>query len=239
MLAAALCGLWTSGTASRASDGTPALAVPRLSGVVRVDGRLTETCYQSHPPLTNFVVAGEPTARPQLTKAWLFWHPDRLVFAFDVTDAQIVAAPESSREHDVDGQDRVELFLWSGRINDTYYCLEVGARGAVHDYAARFYRQFDDEWSPARMKVAVAPTLSGYGVEAELPRAAVEAAGFKLQAGEAFHCGLFRADFQPEQPGRPTWICWVDARGPEPDFHVAGSFGKVLLTDEPKTSTSK
>ncbi len=165
----------------QAADDPPMLHVKRLTSEVRIDGRLDEACYQSSPTVTEFVVAGVPGARPQPTKAWLFWHPERLVFAFEVHDKQIVAARQSAREHDVDAQDRVELFLWSGRQNDTYFCLEVGAHGAVHDYAARFYREFDDAWTPAGMKVAVALTPSGYCVEAELPRAAVEAAGFKLR----------------------------------------------------------
>ena len=221
-----------AGGTGRAAAGS-ALLVPRLAGDLRVDGNLDEACYRLNPPLTNFVVAGDPATPAPATKAWLFWQPDRLVFAFEATDTNLVAAPKSPREHDVDAQDRVEIFLWSGNPNDTYYCVEVGARGAIHDYSARFYRRFDDAWSPPQMKIAVATTPSGYRVEAELPRAAVESAGFKLRAHASFRCGLFRADFRLNAPDNPTWICWVDARGPKPDFHVAESFGTLTLIDEP------
>lgn len=194
-----------------------------------MDGRLDEGCYRAHLPLSAFAVAGDPTARSQATRAWLCWSPEGLFFAFDVTDSNVVALPPSPREHDVDSQDRVEVFLWSGRSSDTYYCIEVGARGAVHDYAARFYRQFNDAWSPQGLKTTVMLTASGYCVEGEIPRAAVQAMGLRLQEGERLKAGLFRADFQPGAPDAPTWICWVDAHGPEPDFHVAGSFGTVVL----------
>jgi hypothetical protein len=227
---AALSGLWVA-LAGQASEVPPTLLVPRLSSEARIDGRLDEPCYQGTPALSNFVVAGAPGFGPQPTRAWLFWQPERLVFAFEVTDAQVVAAPESGREHDVDAQDRVEVFLWSGRAGDTYYCVEVGARGAVHHYAARFYRRFDDAWHPPGSKVAAASTPGGYCVEVELPRNALESAGFRLRSGETLRCGLFRADFQPDQLDRPTWICWVDAHGPKPDFHVAGSFGRIVLQD--------
>ena len=60
----------------------------------------------------------------------------------------------------------------------------------------------------------------------------MEAAGFALREGEQMRCGLFRADFQPGQPDNPTWICWVDARGPKPDFHVAESFGRIRLVGQ-------
>ena len=150
------------------------------------------------------------------------------MFGFDVIDADIVAAPESGRERDVDPQDRVELFLWSGRTNDNYFCIEIGASGAVHDYRARFYRRFDDAWSPAGWRYAVTQTSGGYQVEGELSHAAMERMGFRLAAGERLRAGLFRADFRAGTP-EPDWLCWVDARGPQPDFHVAESFGEIIF----------
>ncbi len=220
-------------TCCRAADDPPWLLVHRLTDEVRIDGRLQEACYRSPPTVSDFRVAGAPDARPQPTRAWLFWHPDRLVFAFEVQDQQVVAREPSDREQDVDSQDRVELFLWSGDKDETYYCLEIGARGAVHDYAARFYRKFDDAWTPVGLQVAVTRTPAGYCVEAALPRAALEAANFQLRPGAQFRGGLFRADFAPDRADDPTWICWVDARGPQPDFHVAESFGWIRLVDEP------
>jgi hypothetical protein len=231
-------GLIGAGPCS-AQSNPAALAVPYVAAPVRVDGRIEEPCYRTIPPLTNFVVAGQPTARPQPTKAWVFWDRTRMVFAFDVIDREIVAAGASHDERDVDPQDRVEFFLWSGRTNEAYYCVEIAARGAVHDYSARFYRQFDDAWAPLGMKIAVARTANGYQVEAEVPRRALEAAGFALRPGAESRLGLFRADFQPNRPRDPTWICWVDAHGLEPDFHVAGSFGRAVLAGPESSPATK
>ena len=202
--------------------------VPRLHDSFVIDGRLTEPCYARAPLVKRFVVAGAPAKTPQPTRAWLFWEPERLVFGFEVIDADIVAASELGRERDVDPQDRVELFLWSGRTNDIYFCIEIGARGAVHDYSARFYRRFDDTWSPASWKYAVTPTPGGYQVEGELSRAAMERMGFRLAPGGRLRAGLFRADFRAGVP-EPNWICWVDAHEPQSDFHVGGSFGEIIL----------
>jgi len=212
---------------------TAHIAVPRLDAPVIVDGQLTEACYSRTPLVHRFVIAGAPDKTPPRTRAWLFWQQERLIFAFDVEDAENVAAPERGQERDVDSQDRVELFLWSGRTNDAYYCIEIGARGAVHDYAARFYRRFDDTWSPVLWKYAVAPALDGYRVEGELSREALARMGFQLVPGARFYVGLFRADFRPTAPDDPIWICWVDARGPQPDFHVAGSFQEIILSRTP------
>jgi hypothetical protein len=207
----------------------PSVTVPALSGDVLLDGRLTEPCYKSPPLVANFVVPGNPALRPQPTRAWLFWQPDRFIFAFDVEDAAIVSSPPSTNKHDLDTQDRVELYLWSGSPRDAYYCVEIAAGGALHDYKARFYRQFDDSWNLPGFKYAVAPTPRGYSVEAAIPRAAMEQMGFHLRAGETMRAGLFRADYSPAAPGQPTWICWVDGKTPQPDFHVAASFGKIIL----------
>ena len=185
-----------------------------------IDGRnqyrwAARRCLLQKPACrSRFRRGRRPDARLQPTKAWLFWQPERLLFAFQVHDEEIIAAPPSNRESDVDPQDRVELFLWSGDKSDTYWCVEVGAIGAVHDYAARFYRKFDQAWSPAGMQVVVARTATGYCVEGELSRAALEKMGFALCAEESVRCGLFRADFTAARPKDPTWICWVDAGEP-------------------------
>ena len=173
--------------------------------------------------------AGALKTTPQATRAWLAWSADALCFAFDVRDAALVTKPASANERDVDPQDRVEIFLWSGRERDGYHCIEVSASGAVHDYAARFYRRFNDAWSPVGLRTAVRRTPRGYAVEGVIPRAAMEAMGFHLRPGETLRCGLFRADFRPGAPDAPAWITWVDARTPEPDFHVAAAFGEIIL----------
>ena len=217
-----------SGCASGPKAVPLGATVPYLRETVVIDGRLTEPCYLRAPLVSRFGVAGASDKTPQPTSAWLFWNSERLTFAFEVIDAEIVATPESEREHDVDLQDRVELFLWSGRTNDAYYCLEIGARGAAHDYRARFYRQFDDTWSPAGWRHAVTATSTGYQIEGELSRAAMERMGFRLAPGERLRAGLFRADFR-SGVSEPDWLCWVDALAPQPDFHVTDSFGEIMF----------
>jgi hypothetical protein len=216
---------------SKASCGFSTLKVPALSGKVEVDGVLDEFCYRSSPSIEDFVVAGQPDQRPARTQAWLFWQPEGLIFAFKCKDDEILAAALSAREHDVDSQDRVELFLWSGNPKDAYLCLEIGAHGAVHDYKGKFYRQFDDEWSPeSGWEHATKIVPGGYQVEAVIPRSALEAFGFKLEPGTRWRAGFFRADFTSGRSADdPFWITWVDANGREPDFHVQTSFGGIVL----------
>jgi len=208
----------------------PLLSVPEWKGELNADAKLEESCYRTNSPIEPFVVAGEPGKQPPRTRAWLFWNAEKLIFAFDCEDTNIVAQLGSTRETDVDGQDRIELFLWSGRSEESYGCIEIGARGALHDYRARFYRKFDSSWTAPGLRYATALTPSGYRVEGEISRRGMEELGFRLEPGARIRTGLFRADFSSsKKDSQPLWITWIDAKGPKPDFHIAESFGEIVL----------
>ncbi|MBI5384778.1 MAG: carbohydrate-binding family 9-like protein [Verrucomicrobia bacterium] len=205
------------------------LGLVRLTEPLRVDGWLNEPIYERLPPVTDFKVASRPGATAPATKAWLQWDECGLWFAFAAHDTSLVTTPATSNEHEVDAQDRVELFLWpesSGR----YFCVEFAPSGAVHDYAARVYRQFDDSWRPAGATFAARRTAEGYAVEGFMPVAVLREMGVcSWQAGARFHLGLYRADFRPEAPDDPVWLTWIEPNLPQPDFHVRATFALVEL----------
>lgn len=207
------------------------LEIPHLTCPVVIDGRLDEDCYQRAARVPALVVASHATTdQAPPTEAMAFWNEEHLVFAFDAVDRRVQASRPGTRESDVDRQDRVEVFLWSGRAGDSYACIEIGAMGAVHDYLARFYRHFDSTWSPGKWTHAVSSTPRGYRVELALPAESLLKLGLPLARGTRWRLGLFRADFTPgEHDGAPTWMTWVDAGTPEADFHVAESFGELVL----------
>lgn len=220
-----------SGCATTARQQTETLRVPYLRSSITVDGRLDEACYRSNTPFTAFQVAADNTRTASATKAWLFWSEEGLVCSFACEDSTRASLPPSANEREVDGQDRAELFLWDGRPDGEYFCVEAAPDGALHDYQARFYRKFDDTWSPSggwAHKTEITPR--GYCVEMVLPRQAIEAMGLKLEPGAHFKMGLFRADYD-RLNGQPTWITWID-HGREPDFHVSDSFGTAVLVSQ-------
>lgn len=211
-------------------DPAPTFGITRLIELLQVDGRLEEPAYQHVVPVTDFKVASQPGAKASPTQAWLLWNEAGLWFAFAAQDTTLVAAPPTAEEHAVDTQDRVELFLWP-QGSRRYFCLEIAPDGAVHDYAARIYRQFDDSWTPAGARFAARRTTDGYAVEGFLPVAALRAMGVRSWGpGVRLHVGLYRADFRPEAPDDPVWLTWVEPNLPKPDFHVRATFGPVSLT---------
>ena len=241
-IGATLLLLAVSGCAQRDTqdivDKPPTLEIPYSVDIVVADGNLDEQCYSRHAPLRNFVVAASPDRTAMSTEFWLFWSEEHLVFASRCEDTTLAASKPSDDEHHVDGQDRVELFLWNGDPLAPYYCLELAPHGAIHDYKAVFYRQFDDEWSPVgTWKSSATTTKDGYNIELLLPKSAIEAMGHALEDRHSLYVGLFRADFD-RLNGTPTWITWVD-HGMEPDFHVAESFGMAVLEEKPESSSEQ
>ena len=226
-LCLAMCGAVACGVAQ---SPHPLLDIPHVQCPVVIDGRLDEPCYQQAVHAPAFVVASRPAEHAPPTDALLFWNADHLVLAFDVVDRTIRAEAPGADERAVDNQDRVEVFLWSGRTEDAYACIEISAKGAVHDYLARFYRRFDSTWSPSAWTHAVSATPLGYRVELELAASTLEKLGLTLTAGARWRLGLFRADFSSSGPSvAPTWVTWVDAGTPQADFHVAEAFGEMRL----------
>ncbi len=210
-------------------DPVIALGIMRLTEPLQVDGRLDEPCYQRVIPVTDFKVASQPGAEARPTRAWLQWNEAGLWFAFVAQDTTLMAAPPTGDEHAVDAQDRIEIFLWP-QDSRRYFCLEIAPDGAVHDYAARIYRQFEDSWAPAGARVASRRTPDGYAVEGFLPATALHAMGVRSwKSGTRLHLGLYRADFRPEAPDDPIWLTWVEPNLPKPDFHVRATFAPVGL----------
>lgn len=208
---------------------TPARGIARLTESLQVDGSLDEPCYRRVAPVTDFKVASQPDATAPTTEAWLQWNEAGLWFAYAAQDVDIVAAPPTEDEHEVDEQDRIEIFLWPENSR-SYFCLEIAPDGAVHDYAARIYRQFDDSWTPAGAEWAARRTTSGYAVEGFVPVVALHAMGMRSwKTGTRLHVGLYRADFRPEAPEDPIWLTWVEPNLPKPDFHVRATFAPVML----------
>jgi hypothetical protein len=206
-----------------------ALRITRLTEPLQVDGRLDEPCYQRVIPVTDFKVASQPSAEASPTQAWLQWSKAGLWFAFAAQDATITASAPTTDEHAVDVQDRVEIFLWPEN-SWSYFCLEIAPDGAVHDYAARIYRRFDDSWTPVGAKTATRRTPEGYTVEGFIPVVALHAMGLSFwQLDTRLHAGLYRADFRSEAPEDPIWLTWVEPNLPKPDFHVRATFAPVVL----------
>lgn len=160
---------------------------------------------------------------------------ERLHFAFDVDDADIVVTEPWGGESTLDGEDRVELFFAKDAELRDYWCIEVDPLGRTHDYHAQHYRKFDSTWNCPGLQTTGERTATGYTVRGSLPLTTLsDLLGQPVTQGSSIRLGLFRAEFYGQTTAshgeaRDNWISWVRPSATEPDFHTPSAFKEWSL----------
>jgi hypothetical protein len=170
---------------------------------------------------------------PSNTTFQALWDDQYFYFKFAVLEDNILIYRDQDLEEEVVGSERVEIFFRQDEELNPYYCLEMDASGRVYDYKAAHYREFVREWSWPRDQLMVEASQSedGYTVAGKISLVSLKELGLlkenKLQAG------LFRG--RCLQAGGDDssfhWISWVHPETDQPDFHVASSFGELVLVE--------
>ena len=172
------------------------------------------------PPRTSFeaVISGDR------------WH-----FTFDVEDQDIVTSPVWTGESTLDEEDRVEIFFARDPELGRYFCVEIDSLGRVHDYEAKFYRQFESGWQCTGLVTSAERTSAGYRVKGSIPLVTLsDLLGKPVGAGTTVNMGVFRAEFRGRDKSshggaNDNWISWQLPRTKAPDFHVPSAFKHVKL----------
>lgn len=199
-----------------------------------VDGLIVETQWQAADvACPDFHWNGGQLPK---TEFRALWDDEFFFFAFDVEDSEIVTADSIGGEPDIGDEDRVELFLATGRIDavgdaqevagtPVYYGLEIDSKGRTMDFLGRYYRRLDLDWTLPELRVGAHATDHGYGVEGRIPIIALTRLGL-LKPGRTMLAGVFRAEFRkPPADIAAKWLSWQDPETAEPDFHVPSAFG--------------
>lgn len=158
----------------------------------------------------------------------------RLHFRFEVTDGDIVLGEGVDAKEQVIGSDRVELFFATDAELSRYYCLEMDPRGVVLDYAAKFHRQMDWDWSIDDLELDTDIYQDGYSVEGSVSLDELDRLGCihkDADGGRFLIAGAYRAEFHRGADGTviEDWISWVDPQVATADFHIPSSFGRFVL----------
>ncbi len=198
---------------------------------INLDGIADEPVWEQANLETGFAYPWEdrPVSRTEFRALFDDW---ALYFAFSVEDDDIVLAEDYRGKDDVVREDRVELFFALDDELADYFCLEIDPLGRVLDYRAAHYRRFDRSWTFPGFDVVGHPTDDGYRVEGLIPLRSLQSLGFPSpDSGQPIKFGIYRADFRHTDGPEWTehWISWVDPQTEEPDFHVPGSFGSLVM----------
>jgi hypothetical protein len=200
---------------------------------IDVDGTLDEAHWNRARGQIGFSFPWEHKAAP-FTEFRALCNNDYFYFSFTAHDRDIVVQEKFDTESVVAAEDRVEIFFACDDKLKEYFCLEVDPRGRVLDYAASYYRMFDNSWDLPGVRTAASITNEGYTVEGFIPLKSLEAIGLPpLGPGRLIKVGLFRADFNHGLNSKPQehWISWVDPGTERPDFHVPSAFGCFRVTE--------
>lgn len=163
------------------------------------------------------------------------WDKENLFFNFTVFDAEIHIEKQDNSIKSIGKSDRVELFFRSNSLLSPYYCLEIDPSARIMDFKAYPDRNFDFEWNWPKNNIIVKSKLktNAFTVEGAISISSLKA--LHLIKNNQMEVGIFRAKYSKTKSGdfEPTWITWINPNTTTPNFHVASSFGRLIL-DESK-----
>ena len=156
---------------------------------------------------------------------------DNLYFNFRVFDTDIYIDQKDDSVDSIGNSDRVELFFRTNDALNPYYCLEMDTAARIMDFEAKPNKDFDFNWNWPKddLEVKASRQEDSFTVEGRISLASLKA--LNLIQDNSIETGVFRAKFSKDekQNYQPTWISWVNPNTPEPNFHIASSFGKFIL----------
>ncbi len=214
--------------APAAAEATNPVGRARARLPIHIDGQLTQPAWSQAAAVTGFSYPWSSNRAPA-TEFRALADSERLYFAFEASDNDIVVAKEFAGESTLDHEDRVEIFFARDGALERYFCIEIDPLGRVHDYAASHYRKFDSAWDCAGLRAEGRLRPGGYTVEASIPLETLSRMmGRPVRPGSILRVGLFRADFRQGATGDAddNWLSWVKPAAAKPDFHVPSAFAE-------------
>lgn len=154
-----------------------------------------------------------------------------LCFNFRVFDTDIYIDQKDDSVDSIGNSDRVELFFRTNDSLNPYYCLEMDTAARIMDFEAKPNKDFDFNWNWPKdnLEVKASKEENSFTVQGKISMASLKA--LNLVQDNSIETGVFRAKFSLTENLQydATWISWVDPNTPEPNFHIASSFGKFIL----------
>ena len=156
---------------------------------------------------------------------------ENFYFNFKVFDTDIYIDQKDDSVDSIGNSDRVELFFRANDSLNPYYCLEMDTAARIMDFEAKPNKDFDFNWKwpKEHLEVKSSREENSFTVEGRISIASLKE--LNLIQNNTIETGVYRAKFSKDenQNYEPTWISWVNPNTPEPNFHIASSFGKFIL----------
>jgi hypothetical protein len=156
---------------------------------------------------------------------------ESLYFNFRVFDTDIYIDQKDNSVESIGNSDRVELFFRTNDFLNPYYCLEMDTAARIMDFEAKPNKDFDFNWNWPKEHLEVKSSKGENSFTVGGRISIVSLKELDLIQNNTIEAGVYRAKFSKDenQNYKPTWISWVNPNTPEPNFHIASSFGKFIL----------
>lgn len=161
------------------------------------------------------------------------WDRENLFFNFTVLDTEIHIEKKDDSIESIGNSDRVELFFRTDPAMNPYYCLEIDTRGRVMDFIAYLDKNFDFNWKWPKNELTVKSSVkvNSFIVEGSISIESLKS--LSLIKNNRIETGIFRAKYIKTQNEsvKPNWITWINPNTETPNFHIASSFGVLILKE--------
>ena len=195
-----------------------------------IDGESNHELWENAHVLSEFYSPWEPEEIKKIEFRALY-DSNNFYFSFKVYDHELYIDLKDNTVESIGNSDRVELFFRADSKLNPYYCLEIDPQVRIMDFKALPNKNFDFDWNwpKGHIDVKSAIETTHFSVEGAISLSSLRELG--LLNGNRLEVGVFRAKYTKTEKGdyEPTWITWVDPQTPEPNFHIASSFGSMEL----------
>ncbi|MDA6070553.1 carbohydrate-binding family 9-like protein [Flavobacterium sp. AC] len=157
---------------------------------------------------------------------------ENFYFKFRVFDTDIYIDKKDDSFESIGNSDRVELFFRTNESLNPYYCLEIDTSGRIMDFKARPNKDFDFNWKWPKndIEVKTSKDETSFIVSGRISIQSLK--DLNLIHNNTIETGVFSAKFSLVEnlQYKPTWISWVNPNTETPNFHIASSFGRFILS---------
>jgi hypothetical protein len=122
----------------------PEYVVKPIKDRIVVDGKLSEPAWSQAAPITLMFPWDFQTGKKQKTSVRMIRDADNLYVGYEADDLDITATYEN-RDDPTYKDDCVEIFIKPSQETDSYFGMEMNARGVLYDYFYPFPNGLDKD----------------------------------------------------------------------------------------------
>ncbi|OGF49211.1 MAG: hypothetical protein A2231_07595 [Candidatus Firestonebacteria bacterium RIFOXYA2_FULL_40_8] len=198
----------------------------KITRPIKITGKVNKAAWKKIKPVTDFET---PWAKKgdlhQKTECRICRDEEFIYVGYLAYDVDIIYINRGYKGS-VCMDDVVEIFLDPTPKDKEYFGFEVNAGGYFLDYAAKFYRKFNNKWCAKGFKAKTFIKKGKYfSCEMAIPFAALRR--YPLP-GEIWKMGLYRIDYNMKNGVKnDEYHIWHPNGNKTPDFHREKSFGRI------------